>query len=125
MIDIWTGLAIWAVMTVMLVVAAGGLVRAARSEGGKHALLDRWDVVARSASLLLVTAVTLLLMVWTVVPPALWFVNAAASAVGLAAVAARWPDLPWRADDEKARARVGSALFNSALTVGAVLFLTV
>ncbi|GAB3733611.1 hypothetical protein [Nocardiopsis nanhaiensis] len=125
MIDIWTGLAIWALMTVLLVVNAGGLVRSARSGSGKHAFLDRWDVVAHSAILFLLVAVTLLLMVWTVVPPALWFVNAAASAVGLAAVAARWPDLPWRADDDKSRTRVRSALFNSALTVGAVLFLTV
>ena len=125
MINPWLGSAIWAVLTLMLVFTAVGLVRFARPESGEKAIRDRWDAVARSADLILLAAVTLLAIVWTVVPPVLWLVNVAASAVGLAAVAVRWPDLPWRAGDDKARGRLGTALFSTALTVGVVAFLTV
>ncbi|CAL9568525.1 hypothetical protein SUDANB121_04811 [Nocardiopsis dassonvillei] len=100
--------------------AAVSLALASRPGTGRRRLADRWDALARTASLGFVAALGLVVVAWTTVPVALWYLLVALTAVAAAAVVLRLPDLPVRGTDPGAPARRASAIGNTALAATVV-----
>lgn len=100
--------------------AAVSLALAARPGVGRNRLADRWDAVSRTASLGFVAALSLVVVTWTVVPVALWYLLTALSAAAVAAAVLRSPALPARGEDPGAPGRRASAIGNVVLTAAAV-----
>ncbi|MDE3722583.1 hypothetical protein PWG71_14420 [Nocardiopsis sp. N85] len=94
----------------LAVVTTGLAVRPGR-------LVDRWDAVSRVASLAFVMALCLVVVTWTLVPVALWYLLTVLTAAVVAAVVLRAVDLPTRGEDSAAPTRRASAIGNTALAI--------
>lgn len=104
----------------LCVLAAAGLLLAARREAGGRGLTDRWDALNRMANVLFYALLSLAMTAWAVFPVAVWYLDVALTAASAAAVVLRWPGLPARARDGGAASRRLSAIGTLAVLAVAV-----
>ncbi|RKS04707.1 hypothetical protein DFP74_0277 [Nocardiopsis sp. Huas11] len=119
---------IYAVGGLLVLVAAvmsGGLLLGAWRPRGAGRLQDRWDALHRFVNALFMTVVALLSVSWTMFPQGLWYLLVVLLAAAAAGTVLRWPELAWRAEDEKAATRRVSALGTLPFAAVAVAVLVV
>jgi hypothetical protein len=112
--------AISAVLCLWWAFAAVALLLSALPGTRRNRLLDRWDAASRTASLGFLAPLCLVVVTWTVVPVAVWYLLTALSAAAVAFVVLRLPGLPPSGDDRAVSTRRASAIGNTALAVAAI-----
>lgn len=104
----WLPVAIGLGLTAYLCLDA--LLIALRGWRGAGRFADRWDVLSRTGNLVGFAVILLLAVQWIHLPAASWAVAVVFVAAALSGSALRWPELPWRADDEQAATRRAGAI---------------
>lgn len=105
-------------LSAFVVFAAGDMLLRAWRNTGMLQLLDRWDVVNRLVTVVFFCVVALVAIQWSVFPVAAWYVFVPLVAAAFGGAALRWPDLPWSAQDGRARGRrISSLVFGPVVAV--------
>jgi len=105
---------------VFLALVVAFVIRAWKA-GGKLAARDRWALITGFVAAVTGFAIASLLIIWVVVPVAIWLVAVGLLAGGVVGAVLRWPGLAWFAGTKPVGRAVAiiASLLICALIIGA------
>jgi hypothetical protein len=105
------------VIPIVVVFGFAALFAAAPFARGAFGVRSRLELVNLGVDAVAVLALGHVLLPWALIPPALWLVPVALTAIGVAGTALRWTSLPLRRPDRRAWAVVAAAVVNALVAV--------